>query len=170
MNWFDYVLVAMVVFSTVMGLTRGLLREVITLITWLVGVWIAWHYADVLEPHLGGALAAEGVRTWAARIIILFIVLLCGHVIGAVVGRMVRLSIFSGTDRFVGGIFGFLRGVVMIGVLVMICHALRLNDETWWHGSRLVPYGERSANLLRGLVGERKILPQQPGSGADRRI
>jgi len=170
MNWIDYLLIALTVISCVVGVLRGLLREVIALVTWVAAVWIAWHYAAVLEPRLGGALASEGVRTWAARSIIFLAVVLIGTCIGAIVGRVVRLSIFSATDRFFGGIFGFLRGLVMIGLFVMLCHALRLNGEPWWRGSTLIPYGERAANVLRGMVGESKILAGHSGTKSDQRI
>jgi membrane protein required for colicin V production len=170
MNWIDYLLIALIVFSCVAGVLRGLLREVIALVTWVAAVWIAWHYAYVLEPHLGGALANDSVRGWAARTIIFLAVVLLGTCIGAIVGRVVRLSIFSGTDRFFGGIFGFLRGLVMIGLFVMLCHALRLNGEPWWRGSMLIPYGERAANVLRGMVGESKILAGHSGTPSDPRI
>jgi membrane protein required for colicin V production len=170
MNWIDYLLIALVVFSCVAGVMRGLLREVIALVTWVAAVLIAWHYAAVLEPHLGGALANEGVRVWAARTIIFLGVVLIGTGIGAIVSHLVRLSLFSGTDRFFGGIFGFLRGLVMIGLFVMLCHALRLNAEPWWRGSTLIPYGERAANVLRGMVGERKMLIEPSGTSSDPRI
>jgi membrane protein required for colicin V production len=170
MNWIDYLLIALTVCSCVVGVLRGLLREVIALVTWVAAVWIAWHYAAVLEPRLGGALANEGVRTWAARSIIFLAVVLIGSCIGAIVGRVVRLSIFSATDRFFGGIFGFLRGLVMIGLFVMLCHALRLNGEPWWRASTLIPYGERAANVLRGMVGESKILAEHSGTTSDQRI
>ena len=163
MNWLDYLLIALIVFSCVAGVLRGLLREGIALVTWVAAVWIAWHYAYVLEPHLGGALANDSVRGWAARTIIFLAVVLIGTCIGAIVRRVVRLSIFSGTDRFFGGIFGFLRGLVMIGLFVMLCHALRLNGEGWWRGSMLIPYGEHAANVLRGMVGESKMLAGHSG-------
>ena len=170
MNWIDYLLIALIVFSCVAGALRGLLREVIALLTWIAAVWVAWHYAALFEPRMGGALADEGVRVWAARTIVFLVVVLIGTCIGAIVGRLVRLSIFSGTDRFFGGIFGFLRGLVMIGLFVMLCHALRLNGEPWWRGSTLIPYGERAANVLRGMVGESKILAGHSGTRSDRRI
>jgi len=58
----------------------------------------------------------------------------------------------------------------MIGLFVMLCHALRLNGEPWWRGSTLIPYGERAANVLRGMVGESKILAEHSGTRSDRRI
>lgn len=170
MNWVDYLLIALIAFSCVAGVMRGLLREVIGLVTWVAAVWVAWHYADVLAPHLGGALANEGVRVWAARTIIFLAIVLIGTCIGAVVGHVVRLSIFSGTDRFFGGLFGFLRGLVMIGLFVMLCHALRLNGEPWWRASTLIPYGERAANVLRGMVGEGKVHAEHSATTSDPRI
>jgi hypothetical protein len=58
----------------------------------------------------------------------------------------------------------------MIGLFVMLCHALRLNGEPWWRGSTLMPYGERAANVLRGMVGERKMPIEPSGASSDPRI
>jgi|SRR5665213_177386 len=157
MNWTDYCLIALVALSCIAGLVRGLLREVIALVTWIAAVWIAWEYAPRLEPHLGGALAAEGVRTWAARALIFIVVVLVGTAIGVMVSHFVRLSLFIGLDRFFGGIFGLLRGWVIAGLLVILCQALQLQSQSWWRGSMLVPYAEHAANVLRSMVGERKI-------------
>ncbi len=157
MNWLDLLLLGLVVFSTVAGLMRGLLREVIVLVTWITAVWLAWTFAGTLEPHLGGALANESVRVWAARAILFVVVVLIGSGIALIVNHFVRLSLFSGTDRACGALFGLLRGFVMIGLFVIFCHAVRLDGEPWWRGSMLVPYGEHAANVLRAMVGERKI-------------
>ncbi|HTW76060.1 MAG TPA: CvpA family protein [Steroidobacteraceae bacterium] len=167
MNWIDYVLIAVMVISCVAGLLRGLLREVLALVTWVAAVWLAWLYAPLLEPHLGGALATEGVRPWAARALIFIGVLLVGTAIGVTVSHFVRLSLLVGVDRFFGGIFGVLRGWVIIGLFVILCHALRLEGQPWWRGSLLIPYSEHIANVLRGMVGERKIPVRHPLSASD---
>jgi membrane protein required for colicin V production len=161
MNWTDYVIIALLLFSCVAGLLRGLLREVISLVTWVAAVWLAWSFADTLAPHLGGALSDAAVRPWAARTIIFVAVLLVGAAVGALVSRFVRLSLFSGLDRLLGFVFGLLRGVVALGLLAMLCHAVRLSDESWYRASTLVPYAEQAGNVLRGLVGERKIRASQ---------
>ena len=67
-------------------------------------------------------------------------------------------SLFSGLDRACGAMFGLLRGLVMVGLFVIFCHAVRLEGEPWWRGSLLVPYAEHAANVLRGMVGERKMV------------
>ena len=161
MNWTDYLLIAVLVFSSVAGLMRGLLREVISVFTWVAAVWIAWTFSSSLEPYLGGALSDASVRPWAARTIIFVAVLLIGAALGALVSHFVRLSLFSGMDRLLGMLFGLLRGVVAVGLLAVLCHAVRLNDEAWYRGSTLVPYAEQAGNVLRGRVGERKIRASQ---------
>jgi len=157
MNWTDYVIIALMAFSCVYGLYRGLMREVASLITWLAAFWLAWHFAYVLEPNLGGALNSEGVRTWAARTIIFIVVLMLGSAAGAIVTHFVRVSLLSSLDRMLGFLFGFLRGTVALGVLVMLCHAVRLNEEHWYRHSTLVPYAEHAGNVLRAMGGESRV-------------
>jgi membrane protein required for colicin V production len=166
MNWIDYLLLTLIVFSCIAGLMRGLLREVIALMTWIAAIWIAWTYAGLIESHLGGALANESVRPWVARALVFLVVVLVGTTIGLIVSHFVRLSLFSGLDRAFGGLFGLLRGLVMVGLFVILCHAVRLEGEPWWRQSLLVPYAEHAANVLRGMVGERKIRVQNSVSAA----
>jgi membrane protein required for colicin V production len=154
MNPADYVLLSVVLISSVVGLVRGLLREVIAILTWFFALWLGWSLADLVEPYLGGLLAQESVRTWSARALIIIIVLLIGAAAGAIVGYFVRLSIFSGADRFFGFLFGLLRGILLIGVLALLGQLLRLDEERWWRGSRLIPHAESVANAIRSIVGE----------------
>jgi membrane protein required for colicin V production len=153
MNIADYVVIAAVVLSAIVGAVRGFLRESIALGTWIVALFVAWHFSDMIEPHLGGLLAAHYVRPWAARVIIVALILLLGAGLGALVGHYVRLSIFSGMDRLLGFLFGAARGAVLIGVFVILGQLLKLDGEVWWRHSMLLPYGDSVANGLRILVG-----------------
>lgn len=157
MNLTDYLVILAVVVSAIVGAMRGFLREAVAVATWILALFIAWHFSDLVEPHLGGLLAGSYVKPWAARIIIVILVLLLGAAIGALLGHFVRLSIFSGMDRFLGLVFGLLRGVVLLGVFVILGQLVRLDGEKWWTRSLLIPYGESVANGLRALVGEQKV-------------
>jgi membrane protein required for colicin V production len=153
MNIADYLVIAAVVLSAAVGAVRGFLRESIALGTWLVALFVAWHFSDMIEPHLGGLLGASYVRPWAARVIIVALILLVGAGLGALIGHYVRLSIFSGMDRLLGFVFGAARGVVLIGVFVILAQLLKLDGEIWWRHSMLLPYGDSVASGLRVLVG-----------------
>ena len=154
MTVLDYIILGVVLFSAVAGVIRGFLREICSLVTWILAFWLAWRLGPLLEPHLGGALSSESVRHWAARVPIFILVLMVGAALGALVSHLVRLSLFSGLDRMLGFVLGILRGLVILGVAAMICHAVKLDGESWWQGSRLVPYVEAIANVLRSTAGE----------------
>ena len=156
MNSADYVIVAVILLSAVVGAARGFLREAISFAAWVIALFVAWHFSDLVEPHLGGLLAASDVRPWAARVIIVLLLLVLGSVVGAVLAHFVRLSIFSGTDRLLGFVFGLLRGFVLLGVFVILGQLLRLQGEQWWGHSTLIPYGESIANGVRTLVGAQR--------------
>jgi membrane protein required for colicin V production len=157
MNATDYLVIVAIVLSAVIGAMRGFLREAIAFGAWVIALFLAWHFSDLIAPHLGGLMADSEVRPWAARIIVVVLVLLLGAGIGATLGHFVRLSIFSGMDRLLGFAFGLLRGFVLLGVFVILGQLLRLQGEHWWRGSLLMPYGESIANGLRTLVGEERV-------------
>jgi membrane protein required for colicin V production len=154
MNTTDYVIMAAILLSAVVGAARGLLREVIAFASWIIALIVAWHFSDLIEPHLGGLLAAADVKPWVARVIIVLLVLLIGALIGAVTNQFVRLSIFGGVDRLGGFAFGALRGFVLLGIFVIFGQLVHLDRDHWWRDSHLIPTGESVANALRFLVGE----------------
>ena len=154
MNLADYLVILAVLLSAVIGAVRGFLREAVAVVTLILAIFLAWTFADRLAPHLGGLLKSEPVATWAARALIFFLVVLVGMAVAALLSHFVRLSLFSGTDRFLGFLFGLLRGVLMLGVFVILGQVLRLDGEHWWQKSKLIPYGEGVASGLRAIVGD----------------
>ena len=74
------------------GFSRGFIRESVALVAWLLGLWLAWHYAYLVNPWLGGALAEPGVREWTGRAIILVLVLLLGLSSSAASSRISRAA------------------------------------------------------------------------------
>jgi membrane protein required for colicin V production len=149
----DYFLVGIVCVSVLFGAIRGFLRESIALLGWLVGLWMAWRYASVVQPYLGGLLRDTPLQIWLARIIVLTAVVVCAWLLGSLLGYIVQRSgLTLGVDRILGGAFGLVRGAVIIGFVVMLAEAADLQGEPWWKASRLLPLGREMAVVLRGYV------------------
>jgi membrane protein required for colicin V production len=157
MTTIDYVLIGIVAISAIVGLFRGLMREALSLVTWLAALWFAWHLGPDLEPYLGGLLESPAVRPWAARVIIFFGVLLLGMLVGWLVSQFVRVSLFQGVDRLFGVVFGLLRAFVVIGALVILGQALELDRDSWWKKAKLMPFAENTGDGLRTIVGDDPI-------------
>jgi membrane protein required for colicin V production len=160
----DYILAATVALSVLFGVVRGFLRESVALLGWLVGLWLAWRYAFVVEPYLGGALEGTALQPWAARAIVLLAVVIASWILGASLSYLVQRSgLTLGVDRLLGGLFGLVRGAVIIGFAVMLGEAAEMQGETWWRESKLMPVGQDMSGVLRGYVETgRKLAADSP--------
>lgn len=154
MNEVDYVILAVVAASAVLGALRGFLREALGLATWIVAIWAAAGHSDLVSPYLGGAIAEEPLRTWAARSIVLLAILAIGTFLSTIIGELVGISLFRGLDRLLGVVFGALRAIIVIGLVVLLGRQFALDGEPWWRASRLMPYGESAAGVVQALAGE----------------
>jgi membrane protein required for colicin V production len=139
MNGADYLILAVLVVSMLLGFFRGFLREALSLIAWLGGTWLAWRYAYLLEPYLGGALAHHPAKIWVARALILVAAVLVGWLLGALLGYLIRPGLSLVVDRLLGMFFGAIRGAVILSVLVILAQLVKFDDVDWWKESRMMP-------------------------------
>jgi membrane protein required for colicin V production len=141
MNGADYLIIGVLTFSALLGLMRGFLREAIGVIAWLGGLWLAWRYAPLVEPFLGGALDDAPVSTWAARAIIVVAVVVLGWLVAGTLSYLLRDSTLSlMVDRLLGLLFGLVRGAVVIAAVVMLAQFVQLDAMPWWKKSKLLPF------------------------------
>ncbi|MFM1886059.1 MAG: hypothetical protein RL026_1216 [Pseudomonadota bacterium] len=154
MTAIDYFLLVLLLGSATTGIWRGFVREVVSLLTWVLAFWFAWRLGPLAEPILDGYLADPPYREWGGRAIVFGIVMLIGTSISFVLSWMVHRSALETFDRVLGALFGLLRGVVLAGVIVVLCQAVRLDDASWWQRSRLLPYVESVAGVLRVVAGQ----------------
>lgn len=169
MTTVDYILAAAVLLSVLFGAIRGFLRESVALLGWLVGLWLGWRYAHVVQPYLGGALAGTELQLWIARVLLLLSVVIASWLLGSLLSWLVQRSGLTLTvDRVLGSVFGLVRGAVIIGFAVMLGQAAGLGGEPWWEASRLLPLGEEMATVLHGYVetGREVIEDEMSESGS----
>jgi membrane protein required for colicin V production len=153
MNLFDYLILAVLLLSLLLGYFRGFLGEAISLISWLGGLWLAWRYAYLIEPHLGGLIAEPPLNTWAARTILFLAVLVAGWLVGGVVTYLAHQSGISlMLDRLLGMLFGIIRGMVLVAVIVMLGELVQLDSAKWWRESRFMPIAVEVSGWIKGFA------------------
>jgi membrane protein required for colicin V production len=141
MNGADYLIIAVLAFSALLGMIRGFVREAIAVIAWLGGMWLAWRYAPLVEPLLSGTVDHPPASTWAARVIILVAVLILGWIVAGILSYLLQHSALSITvDRLLGLLFGVIRGAVVIAAIVMLAQFLRADQAGWYKKSHLLPF------------------------------
>ena len=145
MNWLDWVLLAIVVVSSLISLKRGFFREALSLVIWVVSVGIAIVFADAMAafllPHLQPHITSPSLLKVIAIVLLFIMSLIIGGLCSLLLSQLVRLTGLTGTDRLLGTVFGALRGVLVVLVLLMVSQKiLPLAQESWWQHSALVPH------------------------------
>jgi membrane protein required for colicin V production len=134
----DIVILIVVLVSALIGLARGLLKELLSLASWFAAFILALYFAPVAAEYLKGSLAGDSVRLVAGFAIVFIATLIVGAIIQWLVRRLVESTGLSGTDRFLGFLFGSTRGVLVciIGLVAMRPFA---EQSTWWNDSTFTP-------------------------------
>lgn len=149
MSWADFAIVLICVASTAFGLWRGFAKEALSLVTWLAAIWLAWRFAWVAEAWLGEWTAVPELKLWTARAIVFVFVLIAGGVAAWLVSTLIRHTGLTGTDRTLGGLFGFARGALIVGLCVISLELLGLDQNGWWQNAALKEYGDSVAAGIR---------------------
>ncbi len=152
MNWADYLIIIVIALSVLIGLWRGLLREVISLATWIAAFAIAFLFAEDGARHLAPYLDIPSLRIAAAFGGLFLATLLIGGLVGIVASQLVDYTGLTGTDRVLGMAFGLGRGAVVIAILVLAAGLTPLPKDPWWQQSQLLPYFQNIALQLRGFL------------------
>ncbi len=139
MNAFDWTIIAVVALSILFAFSRGVTRELIALVTWVLG-FVA---AVTLTPLLGGMLPEFGSNP-VLRYLVAFVAVFIGClVLGALVAwplaGVIHKAGLGFVDRFLGAIFGVARGVVLVIAFVLVAGLTTLPRLDWWQNAALAP-------------------------------
>ena len=167
MNGADLLILGVLVVSMVLGLIRGFVREAVAVLAWLGGLWLAWRYAPLIEPFLGGAVGEPPVSTWTARALIVLAVLIVGWLVAGILSHLLRHSGLSLlVDRLLGATFGLLRGAVVVAVFVLLGQFVEMTEVAWWQQSKLLPYAAELAGWIQTFAETgMKVLEEQAQAG-----
>jgi membrane protein required for colicin V production len=159
--------------SVLMGLWRGFIGEVLALACWVLAFWVAWKFGDSLAAGLS-AVDQPSVRLLLGYAICFIAVLIAGAIVSFLMRKLIAGSGLSGSDRLLGMVFGLLRGVVLVTLLVLMLGFTPLPRDPWWHQSQLIPSFQRYATWLSAQLPPevakhldlRGMLPQIPAAPA----
>jgi len=150
MSTADWVVLAFIVFSVAGAAIEGFFHEVFKLGGLVIGYLLAaWQYqrlADWFAPHLKSP--------WLGEMIAFLVIFYGVLIVAGFAGRMARLAMkkagLSGIDRFLGGLLGLVRGVLVVAIVLVAVAAFEPGTR-WLAESQLAPYflvGGRAAIWL----------------------
>lgn len=157
LGWVDWVLLAVLVLSAAVGLWRGLVFEVLSLLGWVAAYIAAQALSSTVAPLLPVGVPDGPVNQGAAFALVFVLSL----VIWTLLSRLLRLIVHATPlqliDRVLGGGFGLLRGVVLMLAVATVVALTPAARSPHWQASQ-------GAGLLAGLL--QALKPLLPDSVA----
>ena len=152
MIWIDYVLIGIIVISSIIGLFRGLIKEAFSLFIWIFAAWVALTFSRNLSPFLIDFIESPSIRISAAGGLLFLITLILGAVINYLLTELVKKTGVTGSDRLLGMVFGIARGLIICAIAVTLAGLTPLPEEPWWDDSFLIPQFQSLAVWVRDHI------------------
>lgn len=153
LTWVDWAILSIVGLSTLVSLWRGFTREALSLLGWVVAFVIANLFASELATSLTGYISNITARYIAAWLLLFIAVLVVFGIVSMIMSQLVRATGLGATDRLLGTLFGFTRGVLIVMVLVfLIRELLPPRDQVWLHQAQLMPQVDALMDWARGTL------------------
>ncbi|WP_150303798.1 CvpA family protein [Pseudomonas saliphila] len=156
-TWVDWVIIGTVVVSALISLTRGFVKEALSLTTWVIAGLVAWMFGGAFADLLIGYIETPSLRVIVACGILFVLTLILGGLLNYLIGQLVVATGLSGTDRFLGMVFGAARGVLLVVVAAGLLSLAPVEADDWWRQSQLIPHfllvADWSKDFILGLIG-----------------
>ncbi len=149
MTAFDLIAVLVVAVSVGFSIWRGLVREILALVSWVAAFWIARTFTGVVAGWLPASLSHQGLRTAIAFISIMLVSVLVLGVLTMLAVKLVKAAGLTTSDRVLGAFFGLLRGILIVVVLVLVGGMTSEPREAYWRNALLSSPLERLALLAK---------------------
>jgi len=174
-NWTDYIIIAVVGLSVLIGLWRGLISEVLALGIWIVAFWVAWTFGPSVSTYFEHKIDLPSARIAVGYGICFVTVLIAGMVVRFLIRRLIEGTGLSGTDRLLGMLFGFARGVLLVTLMVFLLGFTAFTRDPWYQQSVLMPQfkgvsawlGEQVPQNVRRYLQPSTVLDQLPSLPAN---
>ena len=157
-TWVDWAIIAIIAISSLISLKRGFVKEALSLVTWIIAGVVAWMFGGALSQHLTEFIEMPSARVIAGCAILFVATLLVGALVNFLISELVRVTGLSGTDRFLGMVFGGARGALLVVVLTGLLSLAPVQQDPWWQQSSLLPHflmvADWSKNLILGTAGQ----------------
>lgn len=157
MTVFDYLVLFILLCSIIVSTMRGLIKEILSLVSWIVSFVVANAYGAVVAAWLPELIPGQMLRLIVAFLALFIGVRLLMSLLMRAVDALIKASGLTLADRGLGGLFGLARGCVIVMAVVLICGMTAIPQQAFWKEALLSPMAETAVQT---------VMPFLPGSVA----
>lgn len=135
MTAFDYAVLGILGLSVLVSMMRGFVKEILSLSSWIAAFFVARFYTLELAPLLPDSVPNEALRFLAAFLILFLATLLVCSLLSIAITHVFKSVGLTWLDRGLGAIFGLARGMVIIGILVLLAGLTNVPKDSRWQNA-----------------------------------
>ena len=151
----DWVVLAVLGASVLLGLWRGLVYEVLSVLNWVAAFVLAQWFAQPVAQRMPFGHDGDSIRYAAGFAVVFIAALFAGGLLAWLVKKLVAAVGLAPVDRALGGLFGLARGAVAVLVLAVVVHLTPLKERSWWTDSMTAGVATAALRGLKPVVPER---------------
>ena len=162
----DIIVLGTIGVSFLFGAWRGLVKEALSLACWIAAVVLAGMFSDDLAPRLGAISQSPTVQRVAASVLIFVGTVFAGGLVSNAVSTLTSAVGLKTADRALGALFGVIRGVVLVTLVVMLTAEFDM-VKPYYSEARTVPYLMVLAEHFQGILGlddVAELMPARAGT------
>ncbi|MGE5650584.1 MAG: CvpA family protein [Bacillota bacterium] len=152
MTIFDYLVLFVLICSVVISVLRGLVKEMLSLLGWIVSFVVANAYGEDLAKLLPDVIPGAVTRLIVAFIVLFIGVRLLMKLLTMAIEAAIKASGLTLADRGLGGLFGLARGLVIVLAAVLLCGMTAIPQQPFWKGAVLSPLAETAARTVKPFL------------------
>ncbi len=148
MTIFDYAVLGILAVSVLLSVMRGAVRELLSLAGWVVAFMAAKSLAASFVPLLPASIEDESIRMSVAFVAIFLATLLAMSLVAILASAMIKTVGLGFVDRFLGSLFGLVRGLLVVLLMVLAAGLTALPREPFWQKALLSKPLETAVTMM----------------------
>lgn len=152
MTIFDYLVLFILIASIVISTLRGLVKEILSLVSWIVAFVVANMFGAQLAPMLPSMIPGDSLRLILAFVALFIGVRLLMALLMMAVDAVIKASGLSLADRGLGGLFGLARGIIFVLAAVIVAGMTDLPKQDFWRNALLSPMAETGVRTVKPFL------------------
>lgn len=140
MTALDFGVLGIIGLSALLGLVRGAVKEMLSLLAWVIAYLAAKMFADTATRWLPAQLGNPALRHAAGFVLVFIVVMVLAMLLSMLLSASLKALGLGLLDRLLGMIFGALRGLAIVLILVLLAGVTSLPQTGLWRQALFVPY------------------------------
>jgi len=129
MNWLDIVLIVAIIATTVWGIVKGFIRQLLGIVAVVAGLVLAALYYRGVSDVLGTVIRNPLVANFLGFMVIFIATLVAGGLLGHLLTKVMKGPLAL-ANHALGGVFGFIKAVLICGIVVFALLVFDLAQDT----------------------------------------